>query len=344
MKTKIIVALSLLVGFISCKKEAKVDRTILSSSIAANKLTVDSNYVKLDNKKKADPAMTFSWDAPDYGFESVQLYALQVDKAGNDFKKGTHLTIDLGPLMTASITHEQADLLLKSYGIADSALGNMVVRIKTTLAYNDKVEPVYSNTLSVSARRFDPPPALLYVPGDYQGWDPSTAQKLTFNPAAGQYEAVVDMAKAGGTGEFKITSQPNWDGTNYGDGGAGLLSTSGGNLNLTPGTYSITANTQALTWTSSLENWGLIGSATAGGWGSDQDMQYDQALKMYTITTNLLAGEIKFRKNDDWPINLGDNGNDGSLEPGGSNIPVASDGNYSIKLDVANNTFTIIKN
>jgi hypothetical protein len=50
---------------------------------------------------------------------------------------------------------------------------------------------------------------------------------------------------------------------------------------------------------------------------------------------------MKFRFNNDWGVNLGDNGADGSLEPGGANIAIPSDGTYYITLDTANNTYSI---
>ena len=56
----------------------------------------------------------------------------------------------------------------------------------------------------------------------------------------------------------------------------------------------------------------------------------------------LRNGEIKFRQDDAWGVNLGDNGADGTLEGGGANIAV-TDGTYDIILDVANNTYTLTK-
>ena len=44
----------------------------------------------------------------------------------------------------------------------------------------------------------------------------------------------------------------------------------------------------------------------------------------------LVAGEIKFRLNNDWAVNYGDNGNDGTLEDGGANIPITDAANYKV--------------
>ncbi|RMF26960.1 MAG: RagB/SusD family nutrient uptake outer membrane protein, partial [Bacteroidetes bacterium] len=78
--------------------------------------------------------------------------------------------------------------------------------------------------------------------------------------------------------------------------------------------------------------WGIIGSATPNGWDADTDMTFDVLENAWTINIDLVAGEIKFRANDDWAINLGDNGGDAILEQDGANIPIPFDGNYTIKL------------
>jgi hypothetical protein len=52
---------------------------------------------------------------------------------------------------------------------------------------------------------------------------------------------------------------------------------------------------------------------------------------------------MKFRLNDDWGVNLGDNGADGSLEAGGANIVIPAAGTYNITLDTVNNTYSLVQ-
>lgn len=97
------------------------------------------------------------------------------------------------------------------------------------------------------------------------------------------------------------------------------------------------------------DNWGIIGSATAAvtggdGWATDANLEYNSATKKYSITMDLVIGEIKFRLDDGWTTNYGDNGNDLSLDAGGSNIPIATAGNYTIVVDFIAKTYTIKKN
>ena len=96
---------------------------------------------------------------------------------------------------------------------------------------------------------------------------------------------------------------------------------------------------------SAWDNWGIIGSATPNGWNDpDTNLEYDLSTKKYSYTGPLKAGEYKFRLDDKWDTNYGDDGNNLSLEAGGSNIPVAVDGNYTIIIDFTAKKYTITKN
>ncbi|MBA0882703.1 SusE domain-containing protein [Flavobacterium undicola] len=90
-------------------------------------------------------------------------------------------------------------------------------------------------------------------------------------------------------------------------------------------------------------NWGIIGDATPTGWGSDTNLDYDLATQKYSITIHLTAAHFKFRLNDSWDVNYGDDGNNGTLEAGGSDVPVAAEGDYKIVVDFTAKTYTITK-
>jgi hypothetical protein len=51
----------------------------------------------------------------------------------------------------------------------------------------------------------------------------------------------------------------------------------------------------------------------------------------WTKTITLFAGEMKFRANDSWDVNLGDDGANGTLEYGGANMNVTA-GTYIVEL------------
>ena len=88
-------------------------------------------------------------------------------------------------------------------------------------------------------------------------------------------------------------------------------------------------------------DWGLVGNATPNSWdGPDLEM-YETGSNQYAIYADLTAGEMKFRYNEDWGQNYGDNGADGTLEGGGSNIVIPSAGTYYVTMDLNNSTYTI---
>ena len=177
----------------------------------------------------------------------------------------------------------------------------------------------------------------LYVPGSHQGWSPGTAPIVYNRNFDMKYEGYVNFS-AGDM--FKFTSQPNWDGTNYGDGGSGILSTDGGAGNLTvaeAGYYKLNADLSGspFTYTAVKTDWGLIGDATPGGWDDSTPMTYNAETKLWTVTTTLGEGKsFKFRANNAWDINLG--GNLDNLGYGGDNIPVTVGGTYLVTLDLSN--------
>lgn len=181
----------------------------------------------------------------------------------------------------------------------------------------------------------------LYVPGNHQGWSPATAP-FVHSTDFMNYGGFVSL-----DGEFKFTSEKSWDGVNYGAGAKdGALSTDGGagNLKAEKGFYLLKANISSLTWSAVLiQTFGLIGSATDGGWDTSTPMTFDAAKSEYSITAALKDGELKFRANDVWDVNLG--GDPEHLTFGGANIAVKA-GTYKITLslsDAQKYTCTIAK-
>jgi hypothetical protein len=178
--------------------------------------------------------------------------------------------------------------------------------------------------------------------GTANGWDSDF--DLTYDSYTDTFKAVATLSD----GEIKFRMNDDWA-VNYGDSGAdGVLDAGGDNIAVSAGNYLITLNLNDLTYSvEAIDIWGIIGSATANGWDSDTDMLYDVNNKdagiWYINGITLSDGEIKFRANDDWAVNYGDNGADGVLDAGGDNIAVSA-GTYNIVLnlsDAGNPTYTI---
>ena len=195
---------------------------------------------------------------------------------------------------------------------------------------------------------------MVYVPGSYQGWSPGatngTLYSYGFNS---QYSSIVRLIDTTTTAaQFKIAPAANWNnswggtliqsGSNY----SGTMNSSGGNFQVNNACYIIAVDVNALTISLTQTNdWGIIGDAVPPyDWSQDVNMYYNGQRKMWEITANFHAGTFKFRADDGWTLNYGSNAADGDLQSGGSNIPLATAGNYTIRFDPVKLTYTVLKN
>lgn len=118
------------------------------------------------------------------------------------------------------------------------------------------------------------------------------------------------------------------------------IATASGNLVRYSESISISVNPYSTSL--GLSTWGVIGSGyNDWGNGGPDGVFYttDQPDVIVTYLT-LLDGAIKFRENSDWGNNLGDNGADGTLEPGGADINVSA-GTYKITVNLNSNTYSL---
>jgi hypothetical protein len=180
---------------------------------------------------------------------------------------------------------------------------------------------------------------VIYVPGGYQktagysagDWDPANAPRLASVKSDNKYEGYIYLAA---DAEFKFTAGPNWD-LNWGDDGAnGTLEVNGANIKATTGFYKINVDLNTKTYTVVKTTWAIIGSGTVGGWNSETAMTFNATTRVWSVITDLSKNEIKFRANNGWDINLGDDGANGTLENGGANIAIPATGKYEIKLNL----------
>lgn len=199
------------------------------------------------------------------------------------------------------------------------------------------------------------PVRLWYVPGDYlvasypgstyQNWNPANS------PVVRSLEATPDLLEgyiymANPNNQWKFTNQPNWNGTNYGFAGPGLLDTNpaAGNINSPAGYYKLNADASALTYTAVATVWGVIGSATPLEWGDETPLTYDPPSMTWRGGMSLTAGEFKFRANHSWDYNYGST-DLVNLVAGGDNIPIDLAADYYFILDLSNpNTYTYSAN
>ena len=171
----------------------------------------------------------------------------------------------------------------------------------------------------------------IYVPGNHQGWNPGAAPALWCPNFDGVYTGFSNL-----NGDFKFTRVRGWDSeynyTHFTTFSTGLSQGDGTNINMaTSGFYYLKADVAAGSLTATqTTTWGIIGPAQAGGWDADTDMTWNADKGCwYAAGVTLAAGEMKFRANDGWDINVG--GEFGNLVENGGNIAVEA-GTYDIEL------------
>jgi hypothetical protein len=355
----------LVLGAVSCKKDGPMftvnENTAFSASLKAS---VDS--ITLAPTNDNDSVLTLTWPAVNYGQSVAVTYTLQLDLPADTtgtaaWGKATSYVAGAN-VLTYSFAGKDLNNLVSSLGLFSAT--PLVFRVLSNVTqYNGSASSVptaYSSDVSVVVTPYT---TNLFVPGAYQGWDPSSAPILNPVPGkAGLFEGYVNIAGSGNQG-FKYTNAPDWNHINYGDPsgeiGGGTLTTDGlaGGLSVANGGYyELTANLNNLTWTATSTIWGIIGDATPGGWNTDTQMTYDPVNQVWTVTASMIAaGSYKFRANDAWVIDFGID-NSGNLQyadnpffgytAGLNNLTVPADGTYKITLDLhvsGKYTYTAVK-
>lgn len=331
MKKSKYILLSFLVGsgIFSCTKDDFGPTAHLNS--AAQILSpIPGASLVLKESEQNDLLPPFTWSAADFGFAAAVTYKLEIDQVGNGFSDPT--TLASVNKLSFSMTQGDLNSFLLGRGLEGETETAMELRVIASISSD--VAPLISGSLPLTVTPFTTTIVYdqLQVPGSYQGWDPGNNNTIIYSGKNdGKYEGYLYFQDA--DTKFKYTRGPSWD-TNWGDNGPdGSLDPGGTDIAAgAAGLYHLQVNLLALTHTYALTNWGLIGSATPDGWNSDQDMTYDPVSGKVSITLNLVAGEIKFRANDNWDFNYGDDGNNKTLDVNGTNIVIAEAGNYTIDL------------
>lgn len=170
------------------------------------------------------------------------------------------------------------------------------------------------------------------------GWDNETPlTKDSGNPD--NWKGVVTLVE----GELKFRANNawtiNWGGTDFPI-GVGVLNSSN-NIPVSAdqaGDYQVSFNTKTLEYRFLLignyQSIGIIGDATPGGWDNETKMIQDPNDKsIWKLRVDLVAGEAKFRADNDWAVNWGSGDfPTGTAVQDGANIPIVA-GDYKITFN-----------
>lgn len=324
----IILCLGLLV-FISCEKQ--IDGPYLQYGANPVIVTPTNNtgvVLKEDNAKNI--FSNILWTDASFGYLGQVTYEVQLGVKGTNFADPITLGSVNRPQLN-TVTVERLNTILIGRGFAPDKALDLEMRI--TSKVSNEVNILYSKSLDLKVTPYKASLNFpkLQVPGSYQGWNPADNNTVIYSlKSDDKYEGFLYFTA---NTEFKYTVGPKWD-INYGDKGAdGSLELNGDNIKAAnAGYYQLRVNLIDNTHSLALTKWGVIGTATANNWDSDQDMTLNESTGIWTATLPLKVGELKFRANDDWGINFGDTGANLSLEYNGDNLAITEAGNYEVQL------------
>lgn len=353
----------LLISLGSCTEKDIDPVAVANGGPVLSMSTVPAGGLVLSPANANNLIAALDWEHSENGVPSQANYTVEIAKSGTDF--ATPITAGTTNSKFLNWTHEQLNGFLPEPTFTPYTATNIDIRIKSSLGNGANAMLQYSNVITVNVTPYTNALPKLGVAGAHMGWAlPTTAALMPQLASSGygktNFEGYMDL-----NGDYKFLTplangDYNWGPANWGDDGSFsgvLLSNSGTNANIAAGYYLVKANTAA-TGTGSLQysadpiTWSVTGSATPLGWpagsgvaGQDHDMTYNATTKKWTVTLVLTGGgELKFRANDDWGVNLGkfdasrlnnDYGGE-NMSYGGGNIPVAASGTYTITLDLSN--------
>ena len=314
--------------------EAPVFESIADGDVFV--LTLDSNDAEAVNITWNDPILESSL--------SVDIdYVLEAAAPNTDFA----MPIEGGTVknMNAiSLTHAQLNAVAFQTGIPVDTAGNLEMRIKSTItdAASGSILERISTTVTINVTTYltvlDLSTTWGVVGSAANDWGATPDLPFFKTDTDGVLNAYVNLID----GEFKFREDNDWA-NNYGSDSStgGAITSGGGNIAVSAGSYKIVLDLNNLTYT--IENFsiGIVGGAY-NNWGATPDfmLEYDQYSDVFRGLVTLIDGEMKFRMNNDWGTNYGDDGADGTLELNGSNIVVTA-GIYFATVNMKDLTYTL---
>jgi hypothetical protein len=344
---KIVLLFAVLILGTACEEDAILTVLEVVNFDATAEIFPSSVIVTEENENES--LATASWAAVTYPIEAPVSYKVQFDipadtVGDNAWANAISKAAGVDALSKSFLGVDLNEIAL-NLGLQPDVEGVLVIRVES---YMDRAAYSKPTVLKITPYEKIIFFGEIFVPGSYQDWNVDTAAALT-TIDNGIYQGYITFPSDKGLG-FKITPERNWE-TFYGANGDGKIE----EKNETdisvpePGTYLITANFNNNTWSYQLSSFGLIGTATPGGWDSDTNMIYDHQNKLWISNLNLQAGAVKFRLNDSWDINYGpQNSTDGIAyldDPGAHDVSEAAtfEVTFSINEDPATANYTVTK-
>jgi hypothetical protein len=305
----------------------------------------DAFVLSLDNNDAL--AVTFGWNDPilDSSLPIDIEYILEAALPNTDFAK----TIEAGKVKnmnSISLTNAQLNTIAIQAGIPVDTAGDISFRIRSIItdAASGSILERIATPITINVTTYltvlDLSTTWGIVGSAANNWGATPDLPFFKTEVAGVLTAYVTLI----AGEFKFRENNDW-GNNYGSDSStgGAISSGGGNITTTGGSYKIVLDLNNFTYSIESFSLGIVGGAY-NNWGATPDfmLEYDQYSDVFRGIVTLIDGEMKFRMNNDWGTNYGDNGADGTLEDGSANIVVTA-GIYIATVDLKDLTYSLEK-
>jgi hypothetical protein len=368
--SKLLLFTFLIVNISSCEKEDYLIFTAINQKEVKFQNEFQDVY-KISQQTSNNISERLVWNAPDFDAPTTVTYVVEfsinsdfstIDMSSGD-TSNNHLGVKVSSMLEFAETLELDDdpnttfsdgspnntgmvyARVTAYAGTSSSGANQSSTVSKTASMNievlENVGACSEATLSAWGLVGD---AVNGWGGTNRGFATGNDVPFLSNGQDGMFRAVATLYD----GQFKIREDNAW-GVNYGDNGAdGTLDAGGDNISISAGNYIIDFDSINLTYTVTPADtvWGVVGSATINGWGDAEDVKLmpDPCNDGIFIVKDVVLkdGEIKFRQDDAWGVNLGDNGADGTTDAGGDNISVSA-GTYDMTLDTVNGTYNLTK-
>ena len=334
LMNKILIMLSFIAVFTACEDEDLVE---LNANYGTAVVLSDNDIV-LEEANEALRALTVSWEEPNFGYDAAAEYNILFNLGQNVQTINAGRPPVEGGMMQKEFSVGELNRILLNLEAEPGTAASLDVVVDIVLSKQVKkssdpvnlIATAYSGVLDLTT------PWGVVGSATPNGWGDGPDTPFYKTDEAGVYVAYITMTD----GEWKIRKDNDWA-VNYGSGDGVNLEQDGPNIPVDAGMYKILFDEVNLTYSIEAFTWGLVGSATPGGWdGPDLALAYDACSDVWRAIVDLIDGEWKVRQNNDWAVNYGDTGLNGTLDAGGDNIPVSA-GTYQVTVSFTDLTYTI---
>jgi hypothetical protein len=334
-----------------CKRD--IPNPALVSPPGVSGFKVDNSTVVLSSSNDSSTVATFSWQTASYGVSIPVTYTLMIDQPSDTGGATPWANAIVTSIPNGKITQSwlgtDFNHILNLLGLPTGVASPIVARLKQDIIQSNgdsSTVPTLHNDLTMTVTPYHvflvyPK---LYVAGDFlnpmwtQKDQPGWIVASVLNN--GQWEGYVNFPNSGNN--FKLCTEIDWNGTNYGWGTSGTTMSGAGNAgNLWtagPGYMRVNADTKKLTIQYTATSWVVAGSFN--GWTlTGNPMTFDPATNLWTATgVSMTAGdEWKFVGDSGWNNCFGSDAKGNFVFGNGNvgNFKVAKTGTYTVTLDLS---------